>query len=140
MNTISRTVLRIAAVAAMGTTFALAQANSVLTANIPFDFNAGRSTLPAGQYTISTDLTSRCLHIREVHDREQAIVITMPANAPSSADQSQLTFRVYGGKHYLASVWNGRMGTGRSLLKTSAEREAEMAGIQPTTAVLLARK
>ena len=141
MNTFLRTLLSIAAVAAIGTTIGVAQQpRNGLTATIPFDFNVGRTTLPAGEYTISTDLTSGALQVQDAQHRAKVVVVTMTADKPSSPDQSQLAFRVYGGRHYLASMWNGTMGVGRSLMKTPAEREAEIAGVHPTTAVLIARK
>lgn len=140
MNTISRTVLRLAAAAAMTAGFALAQSSNALTAAIPFDFTVGHTNLPAGEYTITTNLISGCVQIRDSQDRVQASVVTIRVSPPSNPEKSQLGFRVYGGKHYLASTWDGMLGLGRAWPKSSAEREAEMAGVEPTTTVLIARK
>ena len=59
-----------------------AQTSSVqrMTATIPFEFSVGKTTLPAGKYTITVlNPTSdrKPLQIRSVNGRSSAIVLTM---------------------------------------------------------------
>lgn len=139
MNSISKALLRLAALAALTTAFGLAQEISVY-GTIPFDFNVGKTTLPAGYYTIHSDEKCGCLEVRDGQSHLRAIMLGYDASKPSNPQESQVSFRVYGNTHYLASVWNGATGAGRSFNKTAAERETEMASVPAKVTVLVAQK
>jgi hypothetical protein len=85
-------------------TSASAQTARHIAVNIPFDFVAGRTELPAGKYTvrrIQSDSASALLFESE-DGRSKAIVITNSGDAaPVSA---QVVFRQRGERYFLASV------------------------------------
>jgi len=142
MKTTSKMALRLAAVLALGTGFALAQSNiNNLKATIPFDFKVGNATLPAGDYTVETRPGSAVVAFVDAANKTHATALGVNvAPHPGQPNRSKLVFRVEGGNHYLASTWNATSGTGRELPKTAAEREAEMAGVPSTVTVYIAQK
>jgi len=97
-------------IAIFGMFFGLAVANangqapSKVTVDIPFEFSAGKTTLPAGVYSIKR-MSGNVLTLR----REDKSVATL--NAPvthTSNDQNSIERLVFSkqGKHYfLAQIW-----------------------------------
>lgn len=140
MSKYSKTLLHVAAFAALSLGCGTAQTDEQLKATIPFDFTVGKTKLPAGEYTVTSTFGSHVLQIRDAEQRLQATVITMPSNRRANPSESHLTFRVHGTRHYLAATWDGASGVGRELMKTAAEREAEMAAGPTTQITLFARK
>lgn len=87
-------------------------------ASIPFAFNVGKTTLPAGKYTITVlNPTSdrKTLQIRSLNGRASAIVLTTTSNGHAS-DNAKLVFERYGDQYFFA--------------------QAQMAGDETTLAVL----
>ena len=141
MSKYSKTLLHVAAFAALSLGCGMAQTDEQLKATIPFDFMAGKTKLPAGEYTVASTFGSHVLQIRDSKHRVQATVLAIVTADCANPGASYLTFRVHGTRHYLASTWDGGSGAGRELIKTAAEREAEMADARPTTQItLFARK
>ena len=141
MSKYSKTLLHVAAFAALSLGCGMAQTDEQLKTTIPFDFMAGKTKLPAGEYTVTSTFGSSVVQIRDAEQRVQATVLASAKNVPANPSKSYLTFRVHGTRHYLASTWDGASGAGRELMKTAAEREAEMADARPTTQItLVARK
>jgi hypothetical protein len=71
-------------------------------ASIPFAFNVGKTTLPAGKYTITVlNPTSdrKTLQIRSLNGRTSAIVLTMTSNSHAS-DNAKLVFERYGDEYF----------------------------------------
>jgi hypothetical protein len=140
MTTISTTLLRVAALAALTTAFGMAQNLGSVQGTIPFDFVAAGKTLPAGYYTITSDMRCSCLVVRDARAQVKVVLLGVDADHPANPKASQLAFRVYGERHYLASIWNGSSGAGRQFNKTPAEREAEIAAVPQRTTLVLAQK
>jgi len=140
MSKYSKTLLHVAAFAALSLGCGMAQTDEQLKATIPFDFMAGKTKLPAGEYTVTSTFGSHVMQIRDSEQRVQATVLAIVTPDRANPSESYLTFRVHGTRHYLASTWDGASGAGRELIKTAAEREAEMAAGPTTQITLFARK
>lgn len=140
MSKYSKTLLHVAALAALSLGGGMAQTDEQLKATIPFDFTVGKTKLPAGEYTVTSTFGSHVLQIRDSEQRVQATVLAVVKNEPANPGESHLTFRVHGTGHYLAATWDAGSGAGRELIKTAAEREAEMAAGPTTQITLFARK
>ena len=87
---------------------AQAQSSSAqrVIASIPFSFNVGKTTLPAGKYTITVlNPTSdrKTLQIRSLNGRASAIVLTMTSSGHAS-DNAKLVFERYGDQYFFAKV------------------------------------
>jgi len=83
-----------------------AQAQTKLIANIPFAFNAGKTTLPAGRYTITVLNPSsdrKILQIRSVNGRSSAVVLTTGI-IRNASDKSKVIFERYGDRYVFAQA------------------------------------
>lgn len=101
-----------------------AQSRSRVTAHIPFAFQIGDKTLPAGDYSVKR-LSSNSLLVRS-EDGDVSILAHAPRSVQHSNDAKpsteKLVFRRYGDQYFLAQVWMTRDNMGRELNMTGAER------------------
>jgi hypothetical protein len=95
-------------------------------ANVPFDFVVNHTTLPAGQYSITTiDRGNMVLAIRGF--KKGVMVLTaIPAEAASASDRGKLVFRCYGDRYFLAQIWTAGSERGRILPKSALESEVAL--------------
>jgi hypothetical protein len=99
------------------------QAQSFInTAEIPFAFHAGKTTLPAGHYRFSQ---SRGNQFQMIQNQQTYESIMLMAGTPGvgAAKHSRLIFHRYGQQYFLSEVHSGN-GNDTRLPITSAEREA----------------
>jgi len=98
---------------------ALAQSTAMSVA-IPFDFHAGGTTLPAGDYIVSR--SGEAIQISDSKGHS-AFVISSAVPNPAAKLDNQLVFNRYGDECYLSEVrWLGYT-TGRGLTKSTKEVE-----------------
>jgi hypothetical protein len=105
-----------------------------LVANIPFEFNVGDKTMPAGEYSLSRVNPASdpaVLHFRSKDGRAN-INVSMINVRGRAWESPQLTFNRYGNKYFFAEAWADGNASGLQALKSRAERVAasEMAGIK----------
>jgi hypothetical protein len=105
----------------------------LLIANVPFQFNVGDTTLPAGEYTIyQTNPASDCavMQIR-AKDGSRSLLVQMNSIAGKTADASTLVFHRYGNKYFLAQAWIDGDSEGLNVPGSRAERatKKEMAAL-----------
>jgi hypothetical protein len=111
-----------------------------LTATIPFGFTVGRTSMPAGDYTIHGD--GAMVAFRQVDARTPANVYAMTIGGPgiASNESPRLEFHRYGNQYFLASV-KSSWSAGRELLQTKPEKElAKRVGSSVEASVLAVRK
>jgi hypothetical protein len=104
----------------------MAQGNE--SAEVPFDFHVGQSTLPAGNYTVAKISTLGVLQLRN-DDSRDSIFVSAQGREQAKTDP-KLTFRCYDGDCFLASVWIPDY-PGYIFTKSSWEKEMAKAGAQP---------
>ena len=83
-----------------------AHAQTKLIASIPFAFNAGKTTLPAGRYTITVLNPSsdrKILQIRSLNGRSSAVVLTTGI-IRNASDRSKVIFERYGDRYVFAQA------------------------------------
>jgi hypothetical protein len=81
-----------------------AQAQTKVIADVPFAFTAGKTTLPAGRYTITVLNPSsdrKVLQIRSLDGRSSVIVLTTEIIGPTT-DDAKLVFERYGDRYVFA--------------------------------------
>jgi hypothetical protein len=81
-----------------------AHAQTKVVASIPFAFSAGKTTLPAGRYTITVLNPSsdrKILQIRSLNGRSSAVVLTTGIIGNVS-DNAKLVFERYGDRYVFA--------------------------------------
>ncbi|MBL8190427.1 MAG: hypothetical protein JNK38_20590, partial [Acidobacteria bacterium] len=91
-----------------------------VTADIPFDFNVGGKTLPAGKYTVAKGTTQGLLIIQDSEKGASAGVIAQTSTANMDG-KATLQFRRYGNQYFLASVSDGN--NTNEIPVTKAERK-----------------
>jgi hypothetical protein len=98
-----------------------------LRARIPFAFNVGNKSLPAGEYTIAVlNPTSdrKVLQIRSTDGRASAIIQTNERNA-KSPEHAKLVFNRYGDRYFFAQAQMAGDSTTLAAVKSNAERNTE---------------
>jgi malonyl CoA-acyl carrier protein transacylase len=117
----------------------VAQAQEPLVVNIPFDFVAGNSQLPAGEYTVKVSAPTHSLILISRKDATaSAFINTNAAVSAEPQSESKLIFNRYGDRYFLAQVWQQGYAQGRQLLKSSREKEVALsANIQTQSRVTL---
>ena len=94
-------------VAGLSTANAQTSSSAELVASIPFEFNVGNRTLPAGEYkvrTINTNSPNKVLQIRSRTESASALVRTDSVISKLKND-AQLLFHRYGNEYFLAQAW-----------------------------------
>ena len=115
----------------------------IAVANIPFAFNVGNKTLPAGKYTISVlNPTSdrKVLQIRSNNGRASAMIQTNSVIGNTS-DDAKLVFERYGDRYFFAQAQMAGESTSFAALKTStqrAQKEAVAAAAKQSVVVVIA--
>jgi hypothetical protein len=102
---------------------ASAQTNTALAqANIPFAFQTGNQTLPAGMYRI--DRQSGHLILLRGPGHAAGFVDTHDAIRARAANQGTLVFDHSGNKYYLRQIWTAGSTYGLECPKSRAEKES----------------
>ena len=120
---------------------AQAQTSSVqrVIANIPFAFSVGKTTLPAGRYTITVlNPTSdrKTLQIRSVNGRASAIVLTT-TNDSNVSDTAKLVFERYGDQYFFAQAQLAGDATSLAAVRTKQHSDKQVAKAGKKTVVVI---
>src|ERR1051325_7611004 len=97
-----------------------------MVANIPFTFNVGKTTLPAGKYTITVlNPTSdrRILQIRSTSGRPSAMTMTSDVIG-NVAESSKLTFEYDGARYIFAQAQMAGDSTSLAAVRTKTEKHS----------------
>ncbi len=116
----------------------LAQSTPLMYADVPFEFTAGKGTLPAGKYVVYPQLTSfgGQAAVRSEDRTAQVIVMTVPKQAARIPEEGKLIFNRYGEKYFLSELWLPGREVGQTLPKSRTEREIAKGGAPVQVAVL----
>ncbi len=132
----------IAALVGFSTAHAQTTSGLQFSANIPFKFNVGDRTLPAGRYSVrcinpSSDV--KVLQLRSVDGKWTAVVNTSSVVGRMNKD-TRLVFNRYGTRYYFAQAWLVSERVGMQAVKSQSERTtatatARLAGARETIAL-----
>lgn len=105
-----------------------------LFAEVPFQFNVGNKTFPAGEYlvrSVSDDSSNVVLNIQS-RDGETSTMLMMSTVEGNAQESAKLIFRRYGSQYFFAEAWVDGDAAGLRFPKSRAERtaEREIAGIK----------
>ena len=81
-----------------------AQGDLRVTFTVSFPFNAGAAAMPAGSYTVSTDMNGHGLIYPTRGGRSAAILLTRVSQFSSSKGNASVSFVNRGGRYYLDTV------------------------------------
>jgi len=121
---------------------ASAQIIGNLEVNIPFQFHAGNTKLPAGNYIIhmldNSDLT--IMEITSADGSISALFEVQDAEANSTPAKSELIFNKYGNRYFLAKVFDEGNPSGSEVSKSSYEKKIGQATTEAQTHIPAHRK
>ena len=92
-----------------------------LAAQIPFDFQLGKTSMPAGKYFVSK--SGLVTTVRSETGKVAAMTMTTPASRYSESTEPSLEFQRYGNEYFLTKIWTGDSQNGRALPKGQREKE-----------------
>ena len=98
-----------------------------LIANIPFQFNVGDMSLPAGEYTvtqINPASDQAVLQIR-AKDGSRTAIASMNSAIRQSSEGAALVFNRYGSKYFFAQAWIDGETDGLRALKSRSEHATQ---------------
>jgi hypothetical protein len=83
-----------------------AYAQSPARANVPFAFKVGAKQMPAGTYTVQTQIGSDIVMVHNVQTGTSALALGRRESPAKKTDK--LIFRRYGSQYYLAAILGGQ--------------------------------
>ena len=98
-----------------------------MRARIPFAFNVGQTSLPAGEYTIAVlnpNSDRKVLQIRSADGKLSALIQTGALNT-KVREQAKLVFNRYGNRYFFAQAQMAGESTALAAVKSNAERKEE---------------
>jgi hypothetical protein len=111
-----------------------------IVATIPFAFSAGKTTLPAGKYTITVlNPTSdrKTLQIRSQNGRASAIVLTTNSSINVS-DDAKLVFERHGDRYFFAQAQLAGDAIGLAAVRPKERSDKHIAKAIKKTVIVIA--
>jgi hypothetical protein len=109
-----------------------------LTAEVPFNFRVGATSMPAGTYWIHQ--SGGLITVRQEGGSKIA-TLTLPASRPTAPSTGILEFNRYGDTYFLSKVWAPESTEGRALPKGPQEKEiARHIAVEPIQTAALKTK
>jgi hypothetical protein len=109
-----------------------------LSANIPFDFEMGKTLMPAGKYDFYQ--SRGVLTIRSVAGGHTAMILTQPAWRRAATTEGKVQFQRYGETYFLSGLWTPYSQDGITVPKSGKEKELARRLLAPQdTAVALTK-
>ncbi len=98
-----------------------------IAASVPFQFNVGDKTLPAGEYTITQTNPSSDLAVLRIRakDGSQTVLVQMNSVVGKTADASTLVFRRYGNRYFFSQIWIDGDSEGLNAPRSGVERATQ---------------
>jgi hypothetical protein len=116
-----RNLVITAALALLATTAASAQTVNV-KATVPFSFIVGRSTLPAGEYTLKATSNGQIVELRNFDAKINQLVLSNSCESRTGT-QSKLVFHRYGDRYFLRQIWTEGNNWGHEIPMSKREKE-----------------
>lgn len=128
-------VLVLSVVVAAGHAYAL---ETIMKAEIPFEFAVGNQMLPAGEYDVlNLSSGSGGLLLRRSDGSASAMVFTIPTQANDWQEVSKLVFNRYGDHYFLSQIWTAGEKVGQKLNPSRQEREVARKQVREEIALLV---
>jgi hypothetical protein len=123
--------------AALGMSATAFAQTTQLNVTVPFEFIAGDTVLPAGDYDVhSTGLWGgKALSIQNVISKAATFLLSTWCQLAKTSESNKLVFYRYGQKYFLAEVWTVNTNIGRQM--PVDQRQTELARNQQKREVVL---
>ena len=129
MNYIKRAIAFSGLLVLLTFSSAFGQSDRQTIIHIPFNFNVGEKTFPAGKYVIAQNRkdSDTVWVIRHKDNVGKALLLTRPVRANSEVEQTRLVFNRYDDLYFLAEIWTPGSQTGREIQVSNREKALEKA-------------
>jgi hypothetical protein len=94
--------------------------------NVPFKFQVNRTTLPAGDYSLSPMGGSNEVLLIRGTDKSIMAVNAHDVQSGRVSERTKLVFRCYGDRYFLSEIWIAGHERGRQFPKSSLESEVAL--------------
>jgi hypothetical protein len=101
--------------------------------DVPFAFEAGRATLPAGSYVLENISVGGAISVWSVDQNKTVLLSTVPVGSPNEVKPASLVFERLGNAYRLAEV---RMAGARAVGIPRTGRQALVAGQESKTVLV----
>src|SRR6476619_4312196 len=116
MKNLTRSVVTLSFFVVLAATSALAQGRTRVTADIPFDFTVGETSMPAGKYIVPKHTkTNNLLLLTSREANKSAYAMFNDRIKSRGADKTVLVFHRYGNDYFLSQMWAAGESTGTEL-------------------------
>ncbi len=113
------------AIGSLASTQSASAQSTIAKVTIPFDFQTGKQSLPAGTYRVERE--SADLILLQGPGNASGFVIMHAASRSKAPDHGMLSFDRTGGKYYLRQIWTAGNPDGLECPKSRAEKAALVA-------------
>ena len=96
--------------------------NDVVNVKVPFAFNVGVQSFPAGEYSLKPLLPNTML-LRDEAGRTVTNIAMHSVQSSEVQKTAKLVFNGYAGRYFLAQVWRANDNIGGELARSTAETE-----------------
>ena len=112
------------------------QAQTLMQANIPFEFRLGETNFPAGDYNFH--YSTHMLVVNQAQGAHAAaMALTLPTSRAKAPETGIIEFRRYGDTYFLAKIWTPDSRDGSALPKTPREKELARGGTPVRTEAIV---
>jgi hypothetical protein len=108
----------------------------VLKFKIPFEFNVGKQTFPAGDYSLKP-LLPNTMQLRNGTGQVVTNIAANTVESSETANSVKLVFNGYGEKYFLAQIWHAGDNRGLEVIKSLMEVELAKKHSAPQQVALL---
>ena len=105
LQTMVRNLISISVLTLLAVAFAHGQTGAILRANVPFSFEAGGTSLPAGTYQFKLRLNEGALVVSGAKAGDLRLPIITQLGTGSLFTDATLIFDTFEGQHALSEVW-----------------------------------
>lgn len=102
---------------------------AVSKANIPFAFEVGKVSFPAGEYTVYQK--ESLIRIETGRGAHSAFMLSLPLSDVGRPDRNYLRFRVYGGRYFLSEIWTSNSGLALPMSKNEQFIAKSFSTVEP---------
>jgi len=116
-----------------------AQVFPKIEVNVPFGFHVGDTMLPAGQYSVDTQMRPDIIRVRSADTSQSVAILTNGGGRMTRDTKPKLVFNRYGDQYFLSQVWAPDTYAARELPKTKRELQ-EARNTRPSHESIIAGK
>ena len=131
MNTVKKLIVLTGLLSALCALPSMAQIINQVKFDVPFEFYAGNTKMPAGSYTITQPDPDSDLLLIEDTGGSHSVFVEYEVDSPSDTPhgRTDVTFNKYGKVDFLGAIWIEGRKSEMKMLPSKVEQNAAKAGV-----------